>query len=687
MPPVRPSLLRGFPAGLVLSGVLGLGAGSATAATWYVRTDGGTATQCTGAADAPYPGTGTNQACALAHPFWALDADGAWRIAGGDTVLIGPGSYQIGFGAPNTGWCDAAGSYGCVLPPLPSGTPGSPTRVLGKGWDAGCPVRPALWGTERAYHVLDLTGTSDAVVDCLEITDRSSCALWHCNPAVRCERDTSPYGPYADAGIVASASARVALRHLDVHGMAESGVLAAGLTDWTVEDVRLAGNGSAGWNGDVGPGSACSGSMTFRRLLVERNGCPETYPGLQPDHCWGQETCGGYGDGVGFARTGAAWTVEDSVFRWNVSDGLDLLYVGVDHPAATVDVRRSQAYGNGGNQLKVGGTVRVVNALAVSDCAYFLDKPFGQEMGPLNSADHCRAGGAAIALSVPRGGSASVVNSTVASQGWALVEVYCNTHDFPDQPACLGTERATLTNSVFYGHQVVYLDYERLTDFVGDGDPEGFTTASTVDFDVIHQAEVSSPTGTNVTTDDPLVLNGTVSAFDGRLRPGSPALDTGLPVGSLSGLVPADDLLGTVRPSGAGVDRGAYERAPSEPLRFYTLPPCRLLDTRTAVGPTAGPAIPASGSRDFPVGGACGVPPAARAVSLNVTATGASAAGWLALYPGGGTWPGVSNVNFAAGATRASNAICALSATGTLTVRNGGPSATHAILDVNGYFR
>ncbi|NCT68898.1 MAG: hypothetical protein GXC76_14830, partial [Rhodanobacteraceae bacterium] len=27
--------------------------------TWYVRTDGGTAAQCTGRSDAPYPGSGT----------------------------------------------------------------------------------------------------------------------------------------------------------------------------------------------------------------------------------------------------------------------------------------------------------------------------------------------------------------------------------------------------------------------------------------------------------------------------------------------------------------------------------------------------------------------------------------------------------------------------------------------------
>ena len=42
------------------------------ATTYYVRTDGGDASQCTGRADAAYPGSGTGQACAWKHPFYAL---------------------------------------------------------------------------------------------------------------------------------------------------------------------------------------------------------------------------------------------------------------------------------------------------------------------------------------------------------------------------------------------------------------------------------------------------------------------------------------------------------------------------------------------------------------------------------------------------------------------------------------
>ena len=46
------------------------------AATYYVRSDGGDASQCTGRSDARYPGSGSNQACAWKHPFIALPPAG-----------------------------------------------------------------------------------------------------------------------------------------------------------------------------------------------------------------------------------------------------------------------------------------------------------------------------------------------------------------------------------------------------------------------------------------------------------------------------------------------------------------------------------------------------------------------------------------------------------------------------------
>jgi hypothetical protein len=102
-------------------------------------------------------------------------------------------------------------------------------------------------------------------------------------------------------------------------------------------------------------------------------------------------------------------------------------------------------------------------------------------------------------------------------------------------------------------------------------------------------------------------------------------------------------------------------------MSFFTLEPCRLLDTRNPDGALGGPALQGGQNRSFVVTGAgsCGVPTSARALSLNVTVTGAEAAGYLTLHPGGGPPPATSTINFASGQTRANNAIVLLPATGT----------------------
>jgi hypothetical protein len=118
---------------------------------------------------------------------------------------------------------------------------------------------------------------------------------------------------------------------------------------------------------------------------------------------------------------------------------------------------------------------------------------------------------------------------------------------------------------------------------------------------------------------------------------------------------------------------------------FYTLTPCRIIDTRD---PTLGaPALVSGATRVFTIANHCSVPPTAKSVSVNITVTQPTSPGHLILFPGG-TPPGVSNINFRADQTRANNAIVPLSASGTLSVADGQSSGTtHFILDVNGYFQ
>jgi hypothetical protein len=44
-----------------------------------------------------------------------------------------------------------------------------------------------------------------------------------------------------------------------------TGIQADQLADWTVENVRIAGNGWAGWDGDIEGDDSNSGILTFRR--------------------------------------------------------------------------------------------------------------------------------------------------------------------------------------------------------------------------------------------------------------------------------------------------------------------------------------------------------------------------------------------------------------------------------------
>lgn len=123
-------------------------------------------------------------------------------------------------------------------------------------------------------------------------------------------------------------------------------------------------------------------------------------------------------------------------------------------------------------------------------------------------------------------------------------------------------------------------------------------------------------------------------------------------------------------------------------LMFYTVTPCRIIDTRDGTG------IPLQSTepRQIQVTGACGIPASAKAVSLNITVTAPSSSGVLTLYPSGAVVD-TSSINFAKAQTRGNNAVLPLSADGfgTLAARavvgSSNTGTVHLILDVNGYFQ
>ncbi len=126
------------------------------------------------------------------------------------------------------------------------------------------------------------------------------------------------------------------------------------------------------------------------------------------------------------------------------------------------------------------------------------------------------------------------------------------------------------------------------------------------------------------------------------------------------------------------------------PYSFYTLPPCRLLDTRQADGPQGGPAVPPGSQRVVVAAGKCGIPATAKALAANVTAVQPGEGGFLAFFAGNAGVPPTSTVSFAAGQVQANNAVISLasSGTGTLALLSSTlTQAVHVLIDVSGYFQ
>ncbi|HYK41548.1 MAG TPA: metallophosphoesterase family protein [Thermoanaerobaculia bacterium] len=120
---------------------------------------------------------------------------------------------------------------------------------------------------------------------------------------------------------------------------------------------------------------------------------------------------------------------------------------------------------------------------------------------------------------------------------------------------------------------------------------------------------------------------------------------------------------------------------------FHTVASCRLLDTRLPPGAGGGPALAAGTQRSLAAVGRCGIPASARTIALNVTATGASAGGWIVLAAAAAAPSVTSTLNFRAGQTRANNARVSLGPGGSIEVRSGMTGgAVDVVVDVSGYF-
>lgn len=448
-----------------------------TPQTWYIRTDGGTrystnitTGQCDGKHDAAYPGSGTNQPCAF-NDYRYLYQDGAyangtafpawgWVISGGDTVIIRGSigtsvSYRVGGDLPGVSYCGGTGGICWGLagdatdsfnPPVPAGIASQHTRILGENY-ASCAAqssRTQLHGGTALYFVLDLRATSYVDAQCLDITDFSNCST----PAGTCTGSSD----YASNGIRLYAdSLNITLKDVWAHGLSYSGVGGPPGTGFTATDLGIIGNGGAGWNADPGDGTTGYGTLNVTNFNISWNGCEEEYPivhALPYAYCRDDST-GGYGDGFGTTTVGSpapGWQIhfDQGTVSYNTQDGLDALHAnGV---GTSVSYTRVLAFGNEGQQLKVGATTNIQNSQIVGNCSA-LQQTIPGRPSPTNDSlgDICRAANTAVAI-VTYPGQPSVFQANTLMTGGAIgVEVEYATSNTGS------TNTLLYNNNVFYG--------------------------------------------------------------------------------------------------------------------------------------------------------------------------------------------------------------------------------------------
>ena len=421
-----------------------------TGTIWYVRLDGGTPAQCDGKTDHALAGASGNN-CAFSDPayLWSNDVAGEtaqWKIAGGDTVILRQGPYRIGYKS-NTGTAQDAWGYcpgnntGCTMPPIPSGTSGQHTKILGGNY-ANCTTKTQLHGGYGLSAVVELTGAQNVDLACLELTDWASCSRVGVGDV--CAKVFPGWGDYADNGINTDGStADINLIDLDIHGLT-TGI--AGPIGGTInaDHVRLHANGSSGWNFDNGsPLTNPAAQVNASYLIVEYSGCTEEYPVVSQvpiGVCYDQQysnTNGGwaYGDGVGTPSSSLLnFACDHCNFNHNTQDGFDLLHT----TGSTISITSSVSYANEGQQFKLGAMAHVSfqDNIVLGNCHRMAAPIPGGTPGYnagisdngsdlTDSGGLCRADGTALALAMVGTGTYTFQNNTVVAYGDIMWGMSC----------------------------------------------------------------------------------------------------------------------------------------------------------------------------------------------------------------------------------------------------------------------
>jgi len=144
-----------------------------------------------------------------------------------------------------------------------------------------------------------------------------------------------------------------------------------------------------------------------------------------------------------------------------------------------------------------------------------------------------------------------------------------------------------------------------------------------------------------------------VTTYDGTQGHGGFIVDQKYASAKIYHWIPSDDYIGIQPPDSTTIVAAGLSRSVGGPgLSFQSVPPHRILDSRTTVGAWPGQLGPSAPRALTVAGGTTTVPLDAQAVVMNVTVTNGTTGSFLTAYPWGQVAiPVASNLNFGAGQT------------------------------------
>ncbi len=423
-----------------------LSCNNVNAAVYYVRSSGGTGTQCTGLANVNYDGSGSGEACALNHPDWVMpmeenSTESEDKVnSSGDMIVIVNGSYRIGCKDgvdcvnasynSNTGDCNTSATYDCDPRPVSDNITiiGCSTSGCGctYGWGGAVTcttTRPELWGAGNVQEVIDVSDSTGVTIKDIEITDRENCNTFTPFTCRNGGDMSDPDKLSAQFGINASSASNLTLTGVNLHGVGYEGIRVNNVSTLTITGSNID-YAAVGMNNDTdGSCTTCglSGNITISKTSMNGHGCIEDWENdgtIVANTCCSQEHGCSSAESISMSNTGGTWILTDSDFSYNTADGIDLLYLnrGIYAGLGSVTAKRIRAEGNAGNSIKGPNDMYVEDSFLIANCSYFQDQTKTYSSGTF---DHCRANGHPVSVEFKSGDNSTPIlyNNTIASNG------------------------------------------------------------------------------------------------------------------------------------------------------------------------------------------------------------------------------------------------------------------------------